>query len=681
MSYKQAVLRDNPIAFWPLNGTSSLRTYATILLEYATYQDWLNDEPSYGSSPLTFTLEDISYNGNHGAFTLGQPKFADILPLAALSNYDTQLSGCKIDSSSEIGITNLAQLYDMFYTGTENLKFGVEFWVAFNKPPSGINTLFSVNYSGGNIIKAYADNDKIYLTINGKDKVTGQTLTYTTSKQVTSWDSQMHVFLSYDQGNISISVNSIPGDSATVSNNFIFANDQYTQSKFFYNIGPSGSNDIFVVNDLAFYDYILSTNTIRYHMVWGTNDSSPQNYVKETSGFFFDIKDSENMFAFKKMFTSSIDYQQGINSGLKTDKAGLTLIQTSNTASASGSWIYSVPSSGLTKISGVKIAWDSGMSDNASLSTLDYAKVEFSQDNGVTWVQVTNGYPIVKFADNVSVAYPNMLVRVTISTSDSSKVYLPRIDNLMVGVYKDLSIYSDGGAFALMPRAGSYTGDTYTIKSNSFNVLARSENFGIKLNTTTDGSNSVAAIYPQLNSPLFETIEFWYRYDALSTSKVQYILDTVGYNASIYFSGVDGGLIQNGFANVYVNGVDISNGRSLTQGETYHFICVYPQQINNTIYLGGDSKLINYSLSTYGYLSVYPGAFSVTDAQTRYLNFLAATVSKIDYPNATSTIFGGNSVAAQAPSNIIGTLSEYSGTSTAYNGGQPILTYVHPINA
>jgi len=45
MSYKQAVLRDNPIAFWPLNGTSSLRTYATILLEYATYQDWLSAEP------------------------------------------------------------------------------------------------------------------------------------------------------------------------------------------------------------------------------------------------------------------------------------------------------------------------------------------------------------------------------------------------------------------------------------------------------------------------------------------------------------------------------------------------------------------------------------------------------------------------------------------------------------
>jgi hypothetical protein len=398
-------------------------------------------------------------------------------------------------------------------------------------------------------------------------------------------------------------------------------------------------------------------------------------------GFFFDIKDSENMFAFKKIFASTIDYQQGINSGLKPDKTGLTLTQTSSAMQASGSWVYSIPSSNLNKISGVKVSWDSGMSDNASVSTLDYAKVEFSQDNGTTWVQVTNGYPIIKFADNASVAYPNMLVRVTIATSDASKKYLPRIDNLIIGVYKDLSIYSDGGAFALMPRVGRYTGDTYAIKNNSFNVLARSENFGIKLNTTLDGSNSIAAIYPQNNSPLFETVEFWFRYDAISTSKAQYVLDTPGYNASIYFSGVDGGLIQNGFANVYVNGVDISNGRYLTQGETYHFICVYPQQISNTIYLGGDAKLLNYSLSTYGYLSVYPNAFSITDAQTRYLNFLTATVSKIDYPNTTSTIFGDNVVFFQYPNNVIGTLSEYSGGSTAYNGGQPILAYVHPVNA
>jgi len=680
MSYKQVVLRDNPIAFWPLNGTSSLRTYATILLEYRTYQDWLDDEPTYNSSPLTFTVQDISNGGNHAAFTLGAPAFSDILPLAALSNYDTQLSGCKIDSTSEIGIANLAQLYDMFYTGTENIKFGIEFWIAFNESPSEINELFSVNYLGNKVASAYADNDKIYFTVNGIDKILNTSLSYTTYKQVLSWDSQMHVFLSYDEGNISVSVNSIPGDSVKVSSNFQWSNSLYSSKDFFYSIGPSSEIDTFVINDLAFYDYILSQNTIRSHMVWGTNDSAPQNYVKETSGFFFDIKDSPNMFAFQKTFSSPQDYGQGNTSTLKSDGTGLTLSQTTSATSSSGTWTYLIPSAGLSKICGVRISWDTGMTDNTSVSGGDYTKVEFSQDNGITWSQIENGYPVIKFPDSSSTAYPNMLVRVTISTSNSSQRYLPRIDNLMIGVYNDLSIYSDMGAFALMPRQGSYTGDTYSIRSNSFNVLARSENFGIKLDTTLDGSNSVAVIYPQLQSSLYQTVEFWFRYDELSSTKLQYILDTVGQTGYIYFNSADGGLFQNGFQNVYVNGVDISNGRYLTQGETYHFICVYPSQVANTLYLGGDQGLNYYSLSTFGFLSIYPYGFTTVQAETRYLNFLSATVAQVDYPSDTFTFFGNSIASAQIASNSLGTLAEYAGSSTGYNGGNPVLAYTHPTN-
>lgn len=674
MSYKQVVLRDNPIAFWPLNGTSSLRTYATIKLEYDTYQNWLDGEQTYGSDSLSFTLEDISSNQNHGAYTLGSPAFADILPLAALSNYDSQLNGCKINNTSNVAVSNLAQLYNMFYTGTEKLQFGIEFWLGFDKAPVGYSTILSINYLENNIVLVYTENDKICFAIGGVDKNTTTQVVYTAYKQIKTWDSQMHVFLSYSNGSISISVNSISGDVITLPDSFQFVYNKEQSKDFTYVLGQLAFNDTdtqtpyeFVVNDLAFYDYVLSTNSIRSHMVWGTNDSKPQNFVKETNGFFFDIKDSEGMFAFKKKFTSPKDYAQGNAVNLASDKTGLVLTPTVGTNL--GTWTYVIPSSGLSKISGVKISWDSGLQDETSTVTSDYLYVEISQDNGVTWSQVKNSYPIIKFADTSSVAYPNMLIRITISASTIYQNYLPRIDNLFIGVYKDMSIYSDAGAFALMPRQGSYTGDTYAIKTNSFNILSRSENFGVKLNKTIDGTNSVAAIYPQAQTSLFQTIEFWYRYDSLSSSKVQYILDTVGSTGYIYF-GQDGGLYQNGFQNVYVNGVDISSGRVLTEGEAYHFICVYQEPVSNIVYIGGDYSLTNYSLCTFGYLSIYPYAFSIGNAQTRYLNFLTSTVGQVDYPYADSTVFGSFISSGYAPSNMIGTISD---------GGEPILAYVHPV--
>ena len=63
MSYKHAVLKDDPISLWLLDGTSSLRTYGTILLEYATYQDYLNNESTYLQEVGSTTIEDSSAYG------------------------------------------------------------------------------------------------------------------------------------------------------------------------------------------------------------------------------------------------------------------------------------------------------------------------------------------------------------------------------------------------------------------------------------------------------------------------------------------------------------------------------------------------------------------------------------------------------------------------------------------
>lgn len=645
MSYKYRVLADAPLGYWRLN-------------EYvlSTYDDAdiLYDEPGYEyDQVLSDRLYDETLNANQGFVSGGSSAiFTDVLPLTTQSNVVPDSAGCRVTDATVLKIRNRPNKYRMFYQGTENLSFGIEFWLSLDNAPALAHNLINI-YSGGTTsARIYALNDKIYFEVTGTSGI------YTCFKQVVRWDSQLHIFAYYTGRGINISVNALSGDGVVMPQSFFFSLDNADSMNVDYKIGPAAQGDHFIINDLAFYDYVLSTNVMRNHMVWSANDSRPQNYVKETSGYFFDIKDSENMFDFKKEFAKESDYQEGAFINLQADGNGLSIPRTSVGSQINGTWTYQIPASSFEKIDGVRISWDSGSTDNSVISMSNYVAVDLSYDNGSTWKRVENGYPSVQFEDSSSVRYPNILVRVTISTADSSVFNQPRIDNLIIAVYKNLAIYSDMGAFALMPRQGSYTGDTYSIRNNMFNIMARSKNFGIKLDYVDD-KNSVAVIQPQPQSEGYRTIDFWFRYDDLSPSYNQYILENTERSAYIYFLADGGDVCQEGFDAVYVNGIDIFlANKKLIQGEIYHFVCVYQEKLNSPIYLGGDAELTQYSLGTFGFLSLYPNAFTQADAESRYLSFLTSNTGIIGLG-----------------SNYMGSLAELQNTSIDFNGGSAVLAY------
>ena len=183
----------------------------------------------------------------------------------------------------------------------------------------------------------------------------------------------------------------------------------------------------------------------------------------------------------------------------KYGQRDLFTITFNNTLAVSqiGTWTYSVPSSTFKKIVGSRMTWDSGTSDNSQVSLNKSVTVQISQDYGHTWTQLENGYPATEYTESSSVAYTDTIFKTTIATNDSSLSDLPRMDNALIVFYDDLSMVGDAGAFVLAPRQGSYIGDTYSIKNNFFNILARSKNFGIKI-TQVDGSNSAATIAPSV---------------------------------------------------------------------------------------------------------------------------------------------------------------------------------------
>ena len=636
MSYKYRVLADAPVGYWRLN-EYVVSTYDDADIQY--------DEPGYEyNQVLSDRLYDETVTANQGFVSNGSSAiFADILPLTTSSNYPADSAGCKITNTTVLEIRNRPNKYKMFYNGTESLSFAMEFWLKFDDAPKAQNNIININIPRYPSAQVYALEDQIFF------KVYGTTGTYVASKQVLRWDSQLHVMVSFSNRKIQVAVNSIFGDPVYLPQLFKFVLDNTNSMNVDYDIGPASSGNHFIINDLAFYDYVLSENLIKSHMTWANNDSKPQSYVKETSGYFFDIQDSELMYDFKKDFYSESDYQEGYTSNLVANKTGLTI---DSTIESTGTWTYQVPSSNSSVIWGAKVSWNTASSNNQVL-------VQISYDGGKTWKEVKNAYPAVQFNDASTALYPNILVRVTINASSDS--IQPRLDNLSIKVYKDLSIFSDMGAYALSPRQGSYTGDTYAIRNNVFTIMSRSKNFGIKLDQV-DGKNSVATITPQRQSAGYQSVEFWFRWDDNGPDYNQYILDTGSENAFVYFVGGTGAVSQQGFSAVYVNGTDITlANKILTQGELYHFVCVYPALINNTLYLGGSRELNAYCRATYGFLALYPNALSQTDSQNRYLSYLTS-----------------NTAGVGLSDNALGSLVEYSGDSGSFNGGMPLFAYITP---
>ena len=647
MSYQYRVLADAPVGYWRLN-KYVVSTYDDAELTY--------DEPGYlYNQVLSNRLYDETVTMNQGFVSHGSSAiFLDVLPLTTSSS-NQDFAGCKVTDSTALKIRNRPNKYKMFYSGTENLSFSMEFWLCFDDAPTTKTSIITVKTLSETSAEVYAKGDKLYFTV--WDGLTS----YTAYKQVLRWDSQMHVAVSFNGRKIQVTVNAISGETVNLPSSFIFALPNTSSMDVDYQIGPAPTGNKYVINDLAFYDYTLSENLIKNHMIWASNDSKPIDYVKETSGYFFDIEDSELMFDFKKDFFQESDYQEGLSDNLVANSTGLTIQQASPGVSSTGTWTYQVPTSTYAKVYGAKISWNSGSSEDSLNSPNEYVKVELSYDNGNTWKQVKNGYPAVHFDDDSTIIYPNLMVKVTIKSSDTSARYQPRLDNLMIGVYKDLSIFSDMGAFLLSPKQGSYIGDTYSIKSNQLNIMSRSKNFGIKLDQV-DGKDSVAVITPQPQSPGYQTLEFWFRNDGGSTSSIQYILDTVGQDALLYMDTESGGINHFGLQAAYVNGLNIdSSSKAIIEGEIYHIVCVFDGVLNSSLYLGNNKDLEGPCRATYGFIALYPNAFSQADAQDRYLSYLTSK---------TATLGAGE--------NSIGSIAEYSGGSTAFNEGQPIFAYITP---
>jgi hypothetical protein len=215
-------------------------------------------------------------------------------------------SSLKILNSSSVVISNTAGKYEVLSKNFENNTFVVSFWFSLNNqlngsgnnssPYSG-NKLNLFNIKSGSVVIGKVYYDYLSNTIRFSITGSGNSDAYYV---VNDLDKQFYVVATYSNQSTSIVVNGIPGETGSVLDTS--AMSSYSKASLTFTLdgssitGTSTLPQNFLVNSLAFFNYNLSQEQIKSHMLWAGNTEKPLfqgNLSASTSLFDFSIDPSE----------------------------------------------------------------------------------------------------------------------------------------------------------------------------------------------------------------------------------------------------------------------------------------------------------------------------------------------------------------------------------------------------
>lgn len=637
MSYKNKVISDLPVGYWRLNEYSSL-TYDDI---YAFYNE---ANILYNAESEDRLFDETVYSNKAMADAIYQPILAGTTPIVSSSSSESNVNGCRINDNSIIHIQNL---YNAFHLDYERKPFGIEFWVKIDKPStSSLEIIGLSNDNGQKHMSIYALEDQVFFDIYQSD---GSILSC--SQQVVSWSQPIHVFAVVNDREASVYINGIPGLSKTINSPLGFLDQNIST----FNIGPAPTGRYYYISDLAFYDKLVSAAQIYSHIALASRDSDPIRYSNQTDNSHFTFnKNSSSIFS--KQFSSNSTFQMGTFSKCIQDKTGIT-VDTATQEPTTGTWTYPISLTSYSNFSYADISWDSGSYDDVD-PEVNYVNVSISYDNGSNFYTIKNGKSIPYFSSNFQSSFSlQLLVKVTINSIDTTKIIQPRLDNLSINIYSSIGEYSDSGLFNILPLGNNM----YITKSDSSNILSRSNNLGINFSSQAEGALPGTAVIYSRHDATYQAIEFWFRYDGAGSA----ILDTNSLSDTDLYVDTVSSVIESSLASgtVYVNGVNVtSNPPNILVGEVYHVVINYPSDLSNPILINGSySGLKDPCEASYGYLTVYPSVLTQSEIRNRYLSYLSSI----------------NATASASSATVLATINEYSGSSAQINSGQPIISHRH----
>lgn len=529
MSYQLKVLRDYPIAFWPLDETSGSIAY------------------------------DVSGCGNHGQYN--GTLINNLVPLISGGNQATQIDE---NTSLEFYVKNnyygREQQYPLATRYSSDNDFSIEFWFF------PINNYYSENsypmklVEGKNSFLIYLDKGTLVFEVYGNN---GNT--YKTSKYLDFDNKSFHVVASYTVNGIVLYVEGLQSDITVLPSGFKFdSSDPYLTLKV--PAVEAGSGDKFLIDAIAVYRYAISYDTVLTHLTDGNVQIEPIQVAFPDGGIINQINDTKLFKTLTYTYPQNKDFYSFINSTtsqkIEYDEKNQSL-KFLDTLTGSQSVLLEdivyIPSSVGTSS---KIEWRGNFG----------ITVETSVD-GITYQSCKNGEVIPQYKFGSFNSSGNIYIRITMSTEDASESK-PVFSFFAISIYNNKEIPSENGAEFITKDANS----EYSVGTLNYPILSRHINNGIKpykfletvsnniLVTFKDGSNSVSystdegltwttTTCPGSSNSFFRSVSFGNnRFVAVdnNSNKSIYSLDGINWTENTLPFNNQNGLISNFGNNKFV---------------------------------------------------------------------------------------------------------------------------------
>ena len=565
MSYKYAILKDKPIAFYQLDevASSDVSSYDILKTFFPTYQHLKDSGISYAAIS-GLPVYDFSGNFNDGFATEASNK--KVMPLISGGQRGTQVLP---ETNIYYPVSGIASsVYP------DNV-FSIEAWVLINDFTSSRVNLVS---DPTNNIGIFYENGNIVFSVQGQE------VSYTYSQS-----EAMYIVATFSPGNIALYINS-ELKSILNLNSFKFTNENVSFL--------SGSSAIeFFIDGVAFYKSELNQKQIGTHYNIGIKNTNIASIVYPDGGYLFSMNSSKIRPTFQYSYPKAKKWSDVANENISISPDQSYLYFEKTDAQESKEFIFTdyivVPN--YLGIETSQIYWDG---DVKGIS------IKVSLDNQ-NWTECINGASIPYFNKSDNQFQDVLFIKVTMSTTDSRK-FLPILKSIDLVFFEDQSFYGDNSSFKIisdyeycMPKENSRP---LSFNKNNGLFMFNGKGFGIDHNInirsvemlfTPDGSASVL----------------------LSTNNESFSWNSAGV---ISKAGID---------SVYVNGENVTNAVNIFEyfipGIQHHVIINLNQDISTNIRFNqNQSGSSSGGRNLYNNLAIYKLPFTQELASMHYLNYI-----------------------------------------------------------
>jgi hypothetical protein len=565
MSYKYAVLKDKPIAFYRLDevASSDVSSYDILRTFFPTYQHLKDSGISYAAIS-GLPVYDFSGNFNDGFSTDASNK--KVMPLFSGGERGTQVLP---ETKIYYPVSGIASsLYP------DNV-FSIEAWVLINYFTSSRVNLVS---DPVNNIGLFYENGNIVFSVQGQEV----SYTYTQSEA-------MHIVGTFSPGNIALYINSELKNVLNL-NDFKFTNNNISFL--------SGSSSIeFFIDGIAFYKSELNQKQIGTHYNYGIKNTNVASIVYPDGGYLFSMNSSKIRPTFQYSYPKAKKWSDVADENIliSPDQSYLYFEKTKTQQSKEFVFTDYIVVPNYLGLTTSQIYWDG---DVKGIS------VEVSLDNQ-NWTECTNGGSIPYFNKNDDAFQDVLFIRVKMSTLDSRK-FLPILKSIDLVFFEDQSFYGDNSSFKIisdyeycMPKENSRP---LSFNKNNGLFMFNGKGFGINHDINI---RSVEMLFTPNGSASF----------LLSTNNESFSWNSAGVISKI---GID---------SIYVNGENVTSSLNVFDyfipGIQHHLVINLNQDVSNNIKFNqNQSGTLSGGRNLYNNLAIYKAPLTPDLVANHYLNYI-----------------------------------------------------------